>query len=98
MKTKFTFKTGKPTGRYRSFFTTNTDIKIKGKIVGLILGENFTIGFMKIKEDIMEDGNKNCPWKWVYLKKKSSSLEEAKEWLNSVSDNIVAKYNLYYAD
>lgn len=96
MKTvKFTFKTIKPTGRYRSFFPTTHYIKLKGVVVGTIDDESpFKIRFKVVKSDINEDGNPNCFWKWITLLKRSESLEEAKEFLNKVADKIVETYNL----
>lgn len=85
---KFTFKANRPTGKYRSFFATTHDIKLKGEVVGEI-DDNLTIRLMILKKDINEDGNPNCKWKWVKLKKKSSTLEEAKEFLNSNIDKII---------
>jgi len=94
-KGKFTFKTEHPTGSYRSFSNSAYYIKIKRKQVGQIYdkpstawaresqGDKVRIGFMVFKEDINEDGNKNCSWKWVQLKRTFESVEEAKEWLNS---------------
>ena len=54
----------------------------------------FTIYLTVIKQDIYEDGNPNCDWKWIRLSKKSESLLEAKEWLNNSIKIILAKYNL----
>ncbi len=91
----FTFKTEKPTGRYRSFFQSSHYIKIKRFEVGCIEPEEpFKIKFMIIKADIMEDGNKNCCWKWITLKKESKTLEEAKEFLNKNFDAITTKFKL----
>lgn len=91
---KFTFKKNKPEGRYSWVHNPTYDIKLKGKIVGSIEHETWDIRLMIIKDDINEDGNPNCKWKWVKLKKKSETLEEAKEWLNSVIDKLLEKYKL----
>ena len=95
---KFTFKTIKSTGRWRSFEGDYILIKLNGKECGNIRdNEQHTIGFMVIKDDIMEDGNKNCIWKWIFLKDKFSSLNEAKEFLNINFDKF-SKLNLYLID
>ena len=93
---KFTFKTTKPTGRYRSFDHPSHAIKLKKIEVGYITPEvPFIIRFKVTKADIAEDGNPNCPWKWIRLKKQSNSLQEAKDFLNKYCDEIVAKYKIH---
>jgi len=69
---KFTFKTEKPTGAYRSFFSENHYIKLNKKQVGAIADRTWKIRLMVFKDDINEDGNANCQWKWISLKKESS--------------------------
>jgi hypothetical protein len=94
-KEKFTFKTEKPTGRYRSFFKPSHHIKINGVDVGTIGAEPpHKIRLMVVKQDIMEDNNPNCTWKWIQLTKESASVDEAKVWLNSAINAIKAKYKL----
>jgi len=68
-KVKFTFKTERPTGRYRSFYSSNHIIKLKKIPVGMIYPSGldsppFSIHLQVIKKDLMEDGNKNCEWRW----------------------------------
>jgi len=92
----FTFKTTKPEGPHKSFHPSQHDIKIKKKIVGYIAdAEPFTIHLMVIKKDIMENGNPNCDWKWISLKKESTSLQEAKDFLQENFDPITIRFNLY---
>jgi hypothetical protein len=50
------------------------------------------------KDDINEDGNPNCPWKWISLKKESESLQEAKDWLNENIEEVLAKYPLRFSE
>jgi len=96
MKNRFTFKTEKTTGRYKSFFPDTHYIKYKGHQVGGIMdAKPYQIRLMVIKEDIMEDGNTNCKWKNIFLAKKSESLDEAKLWLNENIEKILCKYELY---
>jgi hypothetical protein len=93
---KFTFKTIKSTGKYRSFSSNEHNIKLNKKIVGSIDDElPFTIRLMVIKSDINEDKNPNCAWKGITLAHKSNSLQEAKNWLNENAELIQKKYNLY---
>jgi hypothetical protein len=89
----FTFKTEKPTGRYRSFDSNTNYIKLNKIEIGTISDEApFIIRLRIIKTDIMENGNKNCPWKWIRLKKESASLKEAKEFLKNNVTGIITKY------
>jgi len=98
-KNKFTFKTTKATGRFRSFSHDTHDIKLNNKIVGQISDAKsdipFDISLIVKKNDINSDGNPNCVWKWIRLKKKSNSLQEAKDFLNEHVDSLLAKYNLF---
>jgi hypothetical protein len=92
---KFTFKTEHPTGRYRSFGDDYHIIKLNKITVGSIDHEYpFTIRLQVIKTNILEDGNPNCPWKLIRLKKQSSSLQEAKDFLNEHFTNLTSKYSL----
>lgn len=93
---KFTFKTTNPTGPYSSFSNPIHDIKLQKKVVGSISPEEpYQISFRVIKKDLLEDGNANCPWKWIRLKKEFISLLEAKEFLNARINDILERYNLY---
>jgi len=91
----FTFKTIKPTGKWKSFDPSQHDIKLNKKKVGRIEDKTWDIYFSVIKKDIMEDGNLNCKWKNIKLKKKSSSLQEAKDFVNKYFKEIAENYNLY---
>jgi hypothetical protein len=92
---KFTFKTEKPTGRYRSFFTEHHYVKLKKQTVGMIEDkEPHQIRLKVVKPDIMEDGNANCDWKWITLKAQFKTVEEAKEFLNANFISINDKWKL----
>jgi hypothetical protein len=96
---KFTFKTEHPTGRYRSFFSSNHERKLKKKVVGSIGDKSpHEIRLRVKKKDLMEDGNPNCEWKWIKLKKESESITEAKEFLNVNFKIINEKYELWIMD
>jgi len=93
---KFTFKTIKPTGRYSSFHSNKNLIKLNGFEVGLIEDKlPYSIRLAVEKENINEDGNPNCSWKWIKLKKESGSLQEAKDFLQSNYILIISTYKLY---
>ena len=86
----FTFKTEKPTGRYRSFENPVHRVKLKKIEIGTISPNpphKIRLRVMKTEPD-----NSPCAWKWVYLKKESTSLQEAKEFLNEKFDLIIKKY------
>lgn len=93
--TSFKFKTEKPTGRYRSFYKSEHKILLNGNQVGSIDdGDGYSIRLMVIKEDVNEDGNPNCEWKWIKLKKQSDTLDDAKEFVNANFQTIISKYKL----
>jgi hypothetical protein len=99
METKFTFKTEKSTGRFRSFYPDLHYIKLKKTEVGSIDDEKpYYIRLKIFKSDINEDNNHNCSWKWIQLKKQSASLQEAKDFLNVNFKEITEKFNLYKSE
>ena len=92
---KFTFKTEKATGKYRSFEPDIHLIKYNKIEIGTIDDSApYTIRLQVIKKDIQEDENPNCSWKWIKLKKQFNSLPEAKIWLNENKDAILSKFDL----
>jgi hypothetical protein len=93
---KFTFKTDRPTGPYSSFYSSYYHIKFNKEDVGVIVDRTWKIRFMVIKEDINEDGNPNCEWKWITLKKESATLLDAKQWLNDNIEAIFRKYKIHF--
>jgi hypothetical protein len=95
MKNKITFKTEKPVGRWKAFESIFHYIKLNKKGIGTIdHNEPHAIRLMVIKDDIMEDKNPNCTWKWIQLNKQSKSLEEAKTWVETHFEAIAAKYKI----
>lgn len=94
-----TFKKHIPTGKYSSFESEYHDIKRNKKIVGSISEasplsnvlneEKFSIRFM-IKSDENKSG-----WKWITLKKKSSTAEEARKFVKKYEVFLQNKYDLY---
>lgn len=90
----FTFKTDKPTGRYKAFSNENHYIKYKGAEVGSIDHETFKLRFMvmKTEADKNPDPNPNCAWRWITLKKESKTLQEAKDYANSIIEMLLSRY------
>ena len=94
-KIKFTFKTTRPTGSYAWLHKPYYDVLLNKNKVGAIDPEKpYTINLMVVKKDILEDGNPNCPWKWIHLKKESESLDEAKIFLNENIEPLLIKYKI----
>lgn len=95
---KFTFKTEKPTGKWRSFGKDRYIIKLDGKQVGNITNSPAHIIYLAvIKADINEDGNPNCIFKNIRLKETHLTVEDAKVWLNTNIEDVL-KLNLYKLD
>lgn len=93
---KFTFKTEKPKGKWSSFYPTQNHIKLdKMKVGSIDDNDPYKIRLMVIKDDLMEDKTPNCQWKWIELKKKSKTLQEAKDFLNENIDLILMTYKLF---
>lgn len=94
-KIKFTFKTTRPTGSYAWLHKPYHDVLLNKNKVGAIDPEKpYGLTLMVMKADIMEDGNPNCPWKWIRLKKESESLDDAKTFLNENIDAILTSYKI----
>ena len=93
---KFTFKTDKSTGKYRSFYKDFYNIKFNKKEVGQIVAVDggYKNRLQVMKENINEDGNPNCDWRWIQLAMKHNSIQDAKEWLNENRELIFKYYNL----
>jgi len=94
----FTFKKHIYQGQYASFERDYTDIKLKKKVVGNIVeirNGYYQVGFMVVKQDILEDKNPNCEWRWIFLAKTFSNEKEAREFVNFGYEKIIKKYNLY---
>ncbi len=96
---KFTFKTDKSTGPYSSFYDDHHHIKLKKIKVGSIGHKSpHKIRLQVIKKDINEDGNPNCKWKNIQLKKESLSLQDAKKYINENISKILGMYDLNLED
>ena len=95
----FTFKTEKATGMHASFYSDHHYIKLKKKKVGSI-DDKFPhkIRLQVKKKDINEDGNPNCEWKRIILKRESNSVSDAKQFLKDNFAEIIEKYEIYLLD
>jgi len=92
---KFTFKTTPATGKYRNFFPDSHEIKLKRKVCGMITDKApYKIRLQVVKNDINEDKNPNCLWRWITLKYEGKTLQETKDFLNANIDEIIKTHNL----
>lgn len=97
---KFTFKTNKPTGRFKAFDSPYHDIKLDGHVVGQIDNDKphkISLYVMKNGTTIT-DNNPNCVWKRITLTHESESIDAAKTWLNANRDAILKKFELKKLD
>lgn len=93
--TKFTFKTEAPSGRFRSFESNYHQIKLNGHIVGQIAdGLPFKVSLNVMKTETITDKNPNCPWKRISFKREFTSLQEAKDWLNTNFETLNKTYTI----
>lgn len=80
-----------------------TQIKVDGKIIGSIIPPSYRdpeylwkVSFMVMKSE--PDGNPNCDWKHIYLKKKFSEESEAREHIKQIIDEIMKRYTFKYLE
>jgi len=91
-KLKLTFKTEKPTIKWKHPFH---HIKLNRIEVGSIDDEfPHYIRLKVIKENLYEDGNPNCIWKWITLQHNSTSVENAKQFMIDNLKPITEKYDI----
>lgn len=98
---KFTFKyDAAETGLSAIGFSNRSSaIKLKGNVCGRIHAPNWTskdnlysVGFM------VETNEASCGWKWITLKYKDVSGLGMREWVQSNTDAIAAKYKLRFTE
>jgi hypothetical protein len=93
---KFTFKTHKPTGKYKAFDNISIDIKYEKAVVGVIDSEiPYRVRLMVKKTGTLTDNNPNCSWLWIVLKNEFENIDTAKLWLNVNKDLIFGLYKLH---
>jgi len=100
-QSKFTFKKHpKHTGLYAVGHPySSVDIKLNKKKVGQINAPNgydkrWQVGFTVVKKDIMEDGNPNCSWKWVFVESCLATEEAARQYIKDNTEELL-KLPLY---
>lgn len=99
-----TFKTNRPTGRYRSFEHSYIDIKVDKKEVGHISWQSY-LGTREGKKDGMRvsirvKSDDACGWKNITLAQTfegwsdKEQEEAAKQWVRDNWNKIVEKYSI----
>lgn len=81
---------------------SSTDILGDKKDVGIIVAPNWQtkdnlwrVRFVVEKNEVYNDGNKNCPWMWVGVKARFETEAEAREWVKANWDAIQEKFPLF---
>lgn len=94
---KFTFRKHKAeTGLAAvGYSRRSVDIKHKKMVVGTIYAPNWSTKDGKWGLSIMvEDSDCKCGWKWVHLKHRCDTEEEAREFLKENLESILEQNNL----
>lgn len=89
---KFTFKTEKSTGRYRSFYPDHHHIKYNKVEIGFIDDKYPHKIRMRIMKDETHTDSSPSEWMWLRFKKEFETIQEAKDWLNEYYDAFITKY------
>lgn len=95
-KVKFTFKFhAKATGLAAvGNSARGADIRLNGKKIGLIFAPNWMTKDNKYSASVAVKGvdpkNPNISWVWKKLDKRFDTIEEMKEWLNSIATELAA--------
>ena len=59
---------------------------------------SWKVRFSVVKKDIGEDGNLNCDWKWIKLKKEFETEPEAREAVKKALPKIIETYEFHFSD
>lgn len=102
MKLKITYKKDYPTGKYRSFSSKSIDIKLNSKKFATI-GEKSVHDRSDRKNwgiqiCVTNDRASNCKWKWVFVKTRFDTPEEAKVFIESNIEKIYNSFPLWMMD
>ncbi len=100
MVATFTFKKGPtPTGLSAVAHPySDTDIKLRGKIVGMIGSPSHMAGRphwdvrLMVKKHATPDSP--CDWKWVFLKGKHETEADARQWVKEKTAAILEQFDL----
>lgn len=98
---KFTFKKEPRETGLASVGHPNQDvqIKLKKKQVGYIVSPNWTTQDNKWGVRFMiKDANVKCGWRWVSLKARFDSEDEARDFIQTHAEAIFRKHELYHLE
>lgn len=85
-----------PTGLARVGWAAGCDVKFKKLICGRIYPPNNWLKESQYKLALqVKDGD---TWKWVTLKARFNSLNEAKAWCNANWNQIMQKFELHFRE
>lgn len=93
--TKFTFKTIKATGPYRSFYRDSYDIKLGGIVCGSIFESQLGVYRVSIR---VKDANSSGGWRNATLKARFNTVQAAKDALNESFDSITQAWEIHCDD
>ena len=98
---KFTFKNQPKETGLASVGNPNpqTDVKFEKKLCGLISPPNWqSKGRLYTIMLSIKNVDSSTGWSWITFKKRTETLQEAKEWLNTNCDAILIKYELHFPE
>ena len=79
----------------------SVNIKVDKKVVGIIHAPNWqtvdhkwSLSFSVIKDT--PDDNPNCDWKWIFLKARFDTEEDARSFVIRNIDKLAEKYKFHY--
>lgn len=97
MKKTCTFKNDTaPSGLARVGWIKGADIKYEKKSCGHIVPPSHWTKETQYKVSLQVKDE--ISWKWVTLKARFDSLDEAKDWCKANWENIMQKYNLHFRE
>lgn len=73
-------------------------IKVNGKEVGNIFPKTWNTEYWRVGFTVKKlepDDNPNCDWKWIWLKQKGNSEEEAREIAIKAIPILLQKYTFH---
>lgn len=83
----------------------NVEMKLNKRRFGTIYAPNWqtpdgkwSISIMVKKENLYEDDNPNCSWKWVTAKQRFDGEDDARKWIQENIEFVLQSYLLHFDD